>query len=96
MVISFPVQASRGALLRLVDDAGKPIEVGSSATLAATGTTVPVGYNGEAFIQDLAPSGNRLTVQRPDGHRCMVVFAYRAKLGDIPTIGPLRCQEPVP
>ena len=96
VVISFPVQASRGALLRLVDDAGKPIEVGSSATLAATGTTVPVGYNGEAFIQDLAPSGNRLTVQRPDGHRCMVVFAYHAKLGDIPTIGPLRCQEPVP
>ncbi len=96
VVIRFPMQASHGALLHLVDAAGQPIRVGSSATLAATGTTVPVGYDGEAFIEGLAPSGNRLTVQQPDGHRCVAVFAYQAKAGEIPTIGPVPCREPSP
>ncbi|HTI81605.1 MAG TPA: FimD/PapC C-terminal domain-containing protein, partial [Acetobacteraceae bacterium] len=76
--------------------AGKPIRIGSSATLAATGTTVPVGYDGEAFIQDLAPNGNRLTVRQPDGHRCAAVFAYQAAAGEIPTIGPVQCRETAP
>jgi outer membrane usher protein len=96
VVIRFPMQASRGALLHLVDMAGQPIRVGSAATLAATGTTVPVGYAGEAFIQDLAPQGNRLTVQQPDGHRCVAVFAYQGIAGELPTIGPVPCREPAP
>ena len=51
MVVKFPIKFSRGALLRLVDDAGVPISLGSTATLRATGTVVPVGYDGEAYVE---------------------------------------------
>jgi outer membrane usher protein len=96
VVVRFPVQMSRGALLRLVDDAGLPLPVGSAATLTATGAAVPVGYGGEAFVEDLKPRNNQLTVQDPGGRRCVVVFNYQAVPGEIPTIGPLACREKVP
>lgn len=96
VVLSFPVQVSRGALLRLVDAAGSPIPVGSRATLQATRTTVPVGYDGEAFVQDLGAEDNQLLVERPDGRRCIARFAYRAVPGEIPTIGPLACRDAPP
>lgn len=95
VLLSFPVQMSRGALLRLVDAAGSPIPVGSRATLQATRGTVPVGYDGEAFVQDLGPE-NQVTVERPDGGRCVARFAFRAVPGEIPTIGPLPCREEPP
>ncbi|MBR0667021.1 fimbrial biogenesis outer membrane usher protein [Roseomonas hellenica] len=96
IVLGFPVQVSRGALLRLVDAAGSAIPVGSRATLQATGATVPVGYDGEAFVQDLGAEDNRVTVERPDGRRCVASFAYRAVPGEIPTIGPLPCRDEPP
>src|SRR6202040_1441907 len=93
VVVRFPVKMSNGALLRLVDDAGLPLPIGSAATLTATGVAVPVGYGGEAFVEDLAPRDNELTVQDPGGRRCVVVFNYQAVPGEIPTIGPLACRE---
>ena len=96
VVVRFPVRASRGALLRLVDGASLPLPVGGVATLTATGVVVPVGFGGEAFVEDLAPRDNRLTVQAPDGGRCTAVFDYRTVPGDIPTIGPLVCRAERP
>jgi outer membrane usher protein len=51
-----------------------------------------VGYDGEAYVEDLSPH-NDLSVERTDGRRCTVVFDYRPVPGDIPSIGPLRCIE---
>ncbi|MDR3532445.1 MAG: fimbria/pilus outer membrane usher protein [Rhodopila sp.] len=96
VVVRFPVQTSHGALLRLVDKAGGPIAIGSTATLATTGVTVPVGYGGEAFVQDLSPGRNQLTIERPNGQRCVAILDYRVTPGEIPTIGPLPCQEQAP
>ena len=96
VVVKFPVRISRGALLRLVDEAGTPLPVGSTAVLlrpAAAG--VPVGYDGEAYIEDLNPH-NELAVERPDGRRCQAAFDYLAVPGDLPIIGPLVCQEQKP
>jgi len=95
VVVHFPVRASQGALLRLVDEAGRPLPVGSVATLAATRVAVPVGYDGEAYVQDL-DRRNRLTIERPDGRRCAVSFEYAPVKGEIPTIGPLACRESRP
>ena len=92
VVVKFPVKVSHAALLRLVDETGAAIPVGSTATLRNTGVIVPVGYDGEAYIQDLSLH-NDIAVERLDGRRCEVVFDYRPLPGEIPTIGPLPCRE---
>ncbi len=93
VVVRFPIRFSHAAMLKLVDQAGNPLPVGSAATLRATGAVAPVGYDGDAYIENLNLH-NELTVELVDGHRCNVFFDYKAIVGDIPTIGPLRCVEP--
>jgi outer membrane usher protein len=95
VVVRFPAQISHGALLRLVDEAGTPVAVGSTATLRATGAVVPVGYDGNAYVQRL-DAHNDIDVERLDGRRCSAAFDYRPVPGDIPTIGPLSCRERKP
>ncbi len=92
VVVKFPIKFSSGALLRLVDDAGVPISLGSSATLHATGTVVPVGYDGEAYVEGLSMH-NEVAVERIDGRLCTVTFDYHPVPGGIPSIGPLKCKE---
>jgi len=92
VVVRFPVKISHGALLRLVDEAGVPLSVGSTATLRATGITVPIGYDGDAYVENLSFQ-NELTVERTDGQRCRVAFRYEPAPDEIPTIGPLTCRE---
>lgn len=95
VVVKFPIKISHGALLALVDESGEPLPLGSAARLLATGVAVPVGYDGEVYVEDLSPH-NELAVERPDGRRCRVVFEYRPVPGDLPSIGPLRCVETKP
>ena len=95
VVVKFPSKLSHGALLRLADDAGTPLPLGSAATLVASGATVPVGYDGEAYVENLS-SHNELTVERPDGRHCTFRFDYRAVLGNIPSLGSLRHTEKRP
>jgi outer membrane usher protein len=92
VVVRFPIRFNRGALLQLVDEAGAPSPMGSTATLKATGAVFPVGFDGDVYVEDLSPR-NELTVERPNGRRCTVVFDYKPLSGEIPSIGPLRCQE---
>jgi outer membrane usher protein len=92
VVVRFPVKTSHGALVQLVDESNRPVEVGSSATLVETGVTVPVGYDGAAFVEDLKPGGNQLNVQIKGGKRCVAAFDYLAVPGEIPTIGPVPCR----
>ncbi len=95
VVVRFPIRFSRGALLRIVDEAGVAVPLGSTATLRATSAVVPVGYEGEAYVVDLSLH-NQLVIEFPDGRRCTVAFAYKPVAGEIPTIGPLRCLEKIP
>lgn len=92
LVIPFSIRRSQGALLRLVDDSGMAIPAGSAATLVSTHVAVPVGYDGEAYVEDLA-AHNELNVTEPDGKRCAAKFDYTPRPGDIPVIGPVRCQS---
>jgi len=95
VVVKFPVKVSHGALLKLLDEAGAPIPVGSTGKLRATGAVVPFGYDGNAYVQDLDPS-NTLDVELPNARRCSVAFNYKPQAGDIPLIGPLTCREKHP
>jgi len=95
VVVKFPIKLSNSALLRIVDQTGKPIPLGSTATLKATGVTVPVGYDGNAYLEGLS-THNQLSIQLEDGRSCAVAFEYRPKPGDLPLIGPLTCKEETP
>jgi outer membrane usher protein len=95
VVVRFPIKFSHAALLKLVDEAGVPVPLGSTATLRATSAVFPIGYDGDAYVEDLSPH-NEVTVERKDGQRCKVFFDYKSLPGDIPSIGPLRCLEQKP
>jgi outer membrane usher protein len=95
VVIKFPIHISHSALLRLVDQAGALVPEGSVAKLHATGVAAPVGFDGQAYVEDLSPH-NELSVEYPDGKHCTVVFDYLPLPGDIPSIGPLQCLEKRP
>ena len=92
VVVKFPIKFNHAALLQMVDEAGVPLPIGSVATLRATGAVFPVGYDGDAYVEELSPH-NELSVERPNGQRCTVAFDYKPLPDDIPSIGPLRCQE---
>jgi outer membrane usher protein len=92
VVVKFAVKVSHAALLRMVDEAGAALPVGATAKLLATGAVFPVGYDGEAYLQDLGPH-NQVEVELPNGHRCKVTFEYQAVPGEIPSVGPVRCVE---
>ncbi|HKF49867.1 MAG TPA: fimbria/pilus outer membrane usher protein [Terracidiphilus sp.] len=92
VVVKFPVKVSHAAMLKLVDEAGKPLEMGGVANLAGSSTPAPIGYDGDAYVADLGDH-NELSVERKDGKHCSVSFAYKPVAGDIPSIGPLRCVE---
>jgi len=95
VVVRFPIQFSHAALLKLVDAAGASVPLGSTAALRSTGAIVPVGYDGDAYIENLSLH-NALSVELPNGRHCMVSFDYKPVPGDIPSIGPLRCLEKRP
>ncbi|MGA9671729.1 MAG: fimbria/pilus outer membrane usher protein [Terracidiphilus sp.] len=95
VVIRFPIQFSHGALLKLVDQTGLPIPVGSTVMLLGSSAPAPVGYDGEAYVEGLS-AHNRIAVKLEDGKHCTATFNYKPIAGDIPTIGPLRCQEVKP
>jgi outer membrane usher protein len=92
VVIRFPIHFSHGALLKLVDQTGLPIPLGSTATLLGSSAPAPVGYEGETYLEGLG-THNRVSVGLANGKRCTVSFDYKPVPGDIPTIGPVVCRE---
>ena len=95
VVVKFPVRTLHAALLVLQDERGRPIPLGSTATLRSSGAVSPVGYDGETFVEDLAAQ-NQLDVQLPGDGRCGVVFPFTPVKGDIPKLGPLTCRKTAP
>ncbi len=92
IVVRFPVRISHAALLRLVDDAGVSLPIGSKVVLLTAQTVFPVGYDGEAYVQDLFAI-NQVEAELPDGRKCTAVFDYLPARGIIPNIGPLHCRS---
>lgn len=92
LVINFGIRFGKGALLRLVDEFGDPLPVGGLAVIKSTNVSSPIGFDGEAFLDNLE-SQNELIVDKPDGRRCFAMFAYHPIPGTIPTLGPLICRE---
>ena len=92
VVVSFAIKISHGALLQLVDQAGVPEPVGSTARIQATGAVFPVGYDGNVYADSLELH-NTVEIERPDGGHCTAAFDYKPVPMEIPKIGPLPCLE---
>jgi outer membrane usher protein len=90
VVIHFPVRKVNAALLKLLDRNGRPVPLGSVAKVTGA-EDQPVGYDGEAYVIGLKAT-NHIEVDLADGTKCVVQFDYKPVKGDIPVIGPLRCQ----
>jgi outer membrane usher protein len=95
VVVKYPVKFNHAALLQLVDAAGAAIPLGSTATLKATGVVYSIGYDGDVYVEGL-DFHNELTVESADGRHCTLTFKYMPLPGDIPSFGPLLCQEKKP
>lgn len=94
VIVHFPMKKTSSALIQIVDSEGVPVPLGSTATLMDTKATVPIGYDGEAFLEALAPRNNRLMIRTPNsGGACFVEFDYEATPGEVTRIGPLQCRE---
>ena len=90
VIVDFGVRGSNAALLRLHDAKDQPLPVG--AILQRNGADVaPVGYDGEVYVTDLDDK-NGFQVLLPDGSSCAIAFPYQHVAGDLPIIGPLRCE----
>lgn len=90
VLVDFDVKDSRGALVRLQDGKGRPLPVGSSVERDGADFAV-VGFDGEVYLTELE-ARNSFQIQMPDGSKCNVSVPYHHVRGDLPVIGPLRCQ----
>lgn len=90
VMVDFNIRRVAAALLTLHDRDGRPVPLGSTVRIAGA-TEQPVGHDGEAYVAGLKPI-NRAEILMPDGTRCSVQFDYEPVNGEIPLIGPVRCQ----
>lgn len=90
--VDFGIEAApASALVALVDGAGRPIEVGMTAILQATGESFLVGYDGQVYLRGLTAE-NEIIVRYPDNRTCQARFPYRRMPDTITRIEAITCQ----
>lgn len=89
IAVDFSVKRVQAAIVRLHDSDDKPLPVGSIVEIAGVAVQV-VGYDGEAYLQDLQIE-NTLKVVKPNGASCTAHLRYKPVVGDIAAIGPISC-----
>lgn len=88
-LVRFGITPIRAAALTLVDEAGKPLPVGSLVRVNDQTAAAMVGFDGAAYV-DTLNAHNTLYVQTPSGG-CRASFDFHKEGDVIPQIGPLRC-----
>lgn len=91
----FAVQRYTAATIDLVDAAGKPLPIGTLLHHTESGQDFVVGYDGQAFIENLQ-AHNHLSARNADPHQrvdCSATFDYQSPRdgASLPTIGPVAC-----
>lgn len=87
--VSFGGSAQSSALVVLRGADGDFITPGSSAILNGSGEAIPVGYDGEIWLEDLR-SRNQLVIESSAG-TCTATFDYRPSPGEMVVIDPVEC-----
>lgn len=91
VVADFPVETYAAASVILHDAAGLPLAAGLEVLHLESGAATVTGFDGLAFIDNLAPLNHVQAVV--EGRRCIAEFAYVKEQGNaMPTIGPVVCR----
>jgi outer membrane usher protein len=81
VVVDFNVKANpAGAIVTLVDEAGKPLDAGLEGKIAGSENVFVVGYDGEAFVQGLS-ARNEVIVNISAVKTCHAAFPYDPQPG---------------
>lgn len=91
VLANFAVERYSAATLILHDANGKVLDTGLAVLHVESGGRTVVGFDGVAFIDDLAADNHVLV--GAGAAQCQVRFAYRRPAdGSLPVLGPLVCQ----
>ncbi|MGD9804993.1 MAG: fimbria/pilus outer membrane usher protein [Hyphomicrobiaceae bacterium] len=92
IVVKFGVsEQSLSALVGFVDPSGTPLKVGSIGRLDSAEDEFVIGYDGEAFLDKLAPA-NAVTIEGAGGKTCRAEFSYVPARGTQVRINGVICQ----
>ncbi len=91
VVVKFALRHTASASVHLVDQAGAPLPVGSIVVVGSAPARNVVGFDGVAFLHDLAPH-NMAQVSRPDGHSCTAAFDFVQQGDHLPDLGKVTCR----
>lgn len=94
VLIDFAVKRERNALLRFVDDRGRPLPVGTWLSVVGRDDRYRVGFDGEVFVSDVAGQ-HRLHVEAP-AVRCTVAITLGAEAPAVSDLGTFTCKEDKP
>lgn len=87
--IDFELYQTRAAIIIVHGPDGKPLPIGTTATMHDAEAPYFVGWDGELYLEQLQ---NTNTVTLKNKHfSCVITFNYDATPDDIPVLGPFIC-----
>lgn len=90
LLLDFSLKQRVSATVTLVDAQGQALPLGSRATEINSGVTRMVGWDGQAYFEDLQRD-NRLHVITTEGKQCHAEFSLDPNRAEIAQVGPLTC-----
>ena len=94
VVLDFPVQRPRGALLTVRLENGEPLPTGALVQLDGQQDAFPSGLHGEIYVTGLADN-NHLRASWT-GKSCEFTMAYTQSSDPLPRLGPYICKDATP
>ena len=94
LLLTFPVERARGAMLMVLLEDGQPLPAGAVVTMPDEPDAFPTGMRGEVYVSHLAKQ-NRLRASWTDG-ACEFDVAYTPSDDPLPQLGPFECRAIAP
>jgi outer membrane usher protein len=94
VLLRFPVERSRGALLTVVLEDGEPLPVGALVQASGEGQSFPAGLRGEVYVTALE-ARNHLRASWRNGH-CSFEMPFTPGADPLPHLGPFVCKASAP
>lgn len=89
LLVNFPIKPSNGAVMKLLLPSGEPVPIGS--LVALNGESIPIGYEGKAYITGLAEQNTIHVTSKGEEYRCEV--RYQKTKEPVPDLGVIKCTK---